>query len=67
MRYYPEYSAARARLENTNDLDVLLQTIDTLFGREKLKYGDGIEQVRAEALRQLEIEMRDREYEARNA
>ena len=40
-----------------------LRTIDDLFGREHLKFGDGPEEVKAEALRQLEIEWRDGENE----
>jgi hypothetical protein len=58
MKYLPGYAEARARAEK-GDLDILLQIIDSLYGRARLEYGDGIEAVRVEALRQLEIEYRE--------
>jgi hypothetical protein len=49
--HWPEYTASRQR--------VLVQShADDLFGRGELKYGDGPAEVKADALRQLEIEHR---------
>lgn len=56
--YYPGYVAARAAVE-AQGVDEDLRLIDNLFGRDRLRYGDGPEAVKAEALRQLEIEWRD--------
>ena len=63
--YYPGYSQAIAKMQ-TADLDELLAQIDALFGRDNLRYGATIEEVRAEAIRQTREEFTDRnspEYE----
>lgn len=57
-RYYPGYAAALAKVE-AQSLEDDLRLIDNLFGRGRLKYGDGPEAVKDEALRQVEIEWRD--------
>lgn len=56
-RYYPGYQEAQMKVRKQT-LDEDLDTIDSLFGRENLEYGDSPETVKAEALRQLEIEFR---------
>ena len=56
-RHWDGYAAAQAKMENA-PVEEMLQLIDDLFGRDNLKFGDGYEQIRAEALRQLEIEWR---------
>lgn len=63
-KHWPGYADAVAKVkEQTLEQD--LQTIDDLFGRDRLRYGDGPEHVKLEALRQVEIEWRsDRNYEA---
>lgn len=63
--YYSGYSEARQQIA-CMDLDELLAYLDTLYGRENLKYGDGVEAVRTEALEQCRREFTDtssREYE----
>lgn len=64
--HYEGYYQARQGILNEQDLDELLYQIDQLYGRDNLKYGDGIEQVRAEALRQVELEWRKPEREWRH-
>ncbi len=49
------YDKARQSAEVAT-LEELLATIDTLYGRGKLKYGDDIEAVRREALIQIKLE-----------
>lgn len=56
--YYPGYYEARENVQ-TMDLDSLLSLIDALYGRDNLKYGDTVEDVRAEALHQLDREFTD--------
>lgn len=60
-RFFPGYSEARERAERM-DLAALLQIIDSLYGRDALRYDDGVEEVRAEALRQLEREWTNPEW-----
>lgn len=59
--YYPGYNEARARVKKQSraeDLDL----IDMLFGRDNLIGSNWTDDdVKAEALRQMEIEWRDRE------
>lgn len=59
--YLPGYAAAMAKVE-AQSLEDNLRLIDDLFGRDMLRYGDGSDAVKREALRQLEIEFRDRDY-----
>ena len=54
-QYHEGYSEARENVERM-ELPALLSYIDALFGRDNLSYGDGVDQVRAEALRQCERE-----------
>ena len=61
--HYEGYSAARAMV-SAQSLDADLRTIDSLFGREGLRYGATPEDVKAEALRQLEIEWRSERNQA---
>jgi hypothetical protein len=37
----------------------LLDVIDSLFGRKHLKFGDGLEEIRAEAIRQSYADFED--------
>lgn len=62
-KHWPEYPAARERVQNQT-LEEDLRTIDSLYGRERLQYGATPEEVKAEALRQLEIEFRSERNEA---
>ena len=57
-RFYPGYSEALAKVQRM-DLPELLSLIDSLYGRDGLRYGDDVDAVRAEALRQLEQEWTD--------
>ena len=52
------YSEARSKVLQ-QDLEADLKLLDDLFGREKLSYGATPDEVKQEALRQLEIEWRD--------
>lgn len=61
-KHWPEYPAAREKVQDQS-LEDDLRLIDDLFGRDNLKYGDGPEEVKAEALRQLEIEFRSERNE----
>lgn len=58
-RYFPGYADAKQRVQ-AQSLEDDLTLIDDLLGRDNLNYGDGPAEVKAEALRQLEIEYRDR-------
>ena len=62
-KHWPEYPAARERVQ-AQPLEADLALIDNLFGREKLAYGATPADVKAEALRQLEIEFRSERNEA---
>lgn len=61
-KHWPEYPAAREKVQNQS-LEDDLRLIDDLFGRDKLRYGATPEEVKAEALRQLEIEFRSERNE----
>jgi hypothetical protein len=61
-KHHPGYAEARARVQ-AQTLDEDLRLIDALFGRDGLRYGDGPEAVKAEALRQLEIDFRSERNE----
>jgi hypothetical protein len=66
--YYPGYSEAKASVA-TMSLEQLLNLIDDLYGRDNLKFGDTVEDVRAEAYRQIEREFTDtssKEYKDRD-
>lgn len=56
-RHWPGYAEAKQRVQQQSLQDDL-KLLDDLFGRDNLKYGDGPEAVKAEALRQLEVEFR---------
>lgn len=56
-KHYPGYAEARERVKKQT-LEQDLETIDSLYGREHLNYGDTPEDVKAEVLRQLEISFR---------
>lgn len=62
-KHLPGYSEARERVRGQS-LDADLRLIDDLFGRINLRYGDTPDAVKAEALRQLEIEFRNERNEA---
>ncbi len=55
--HFPGYGEARSRVERQSMLDDVA-LIDDLFGRGNLAYGATPGDVKAEALRQLEIEWR---------
>lgn len=61
-RYFPGYAEACERVLN-GDLAHCLGVIDSLFGRDTLNYGDELAEVRSEALRQLEREFTNPEWE----
>lgn len=56
------YGEARRKVEEQS-LEDDLGLIDSLFGRDNLSYGDGPAEVKAEALRQLEVEWRSERNE----
>jgi hypothetical protein len=56
-RHYPGYTEAINQVRQQS-LQADLSLIDNLFGRENLTYGATDVEVKAEALRQLEIEWR---------
>lgn len=56
-KHHPGYAEAREKIQSQT-LEQDLETIDSLFGRDNLKYGATPEDVKAEALRQVEIEFR---------
>ena len=63
--YYPGYAEAMEKVRQM-DRDQLLRQIDSLYGRDNLKFGDGIDEIREEALRQTREEFTDKhsdEYE----
>jgi hypothetical protein len=62
-KHYDGYSEARERVQRQS-LTQDLETIDSLYGRDQLKYGASPEDVKAEALRQLEIEWRSERNES---
>ena len=51
IKYFPGANDAVARVERMN-LAQLLEQIDRLYGRTFLSYGDDVEAVREEAIRQ---------------
>jgi hypothetical protein len=61
-KHWPEYPEARARVQ-AQSLEDDLKTIDGLFGRDNLRYGASPEDVKAEALRQLELGFRSERNE----
>jgi len=58
-KHFKGYYEARQKVLNQS-LDENLQLIDDLFGRDNLKYSAMEKEVKDEALRQLEIEWRDK-------
>ena len=57
-KHYDGYQAARQKtLDQSLEADLAL--IDALYGRDELSYGATPEEVKQEALRQLEIDWRD--------
>lgn len=61
-KHHPGYAEAMERVRGQT-LDEDLRLIDALFGRDGLRYGDGPEAVKAECLRQLEIDFRSERNE----
>lgn len=61
-KHHPGYAEARAAVQ-AQSLEDDLALIDNLFGRDNLRYGDGPEEVKAEALRQVEREYRSERNE----
>ena len=59
-RYYPEYAQALEAARKMS-LEQLLKNIDALYGRDNLKYGASVEDVREELFRQLEKDFRVRD------
>lgn len=55
--HHPEFREARLRVE-AQTMEQDLDTIDSLLGRDELAFGATPAEVKAEALRQLEIEYR---------
>jgi hypothetical protein len=55
--HYRGYAKARAKVQ-LQTLTQDLETIDTLYGRDALRYGATPEEVKAEALRQIEMDFR---------
>jgi hypothetical protein len=63
--YYPGYSEARENVAKMSEPE-LLRLLDDLFGRDNMPDGATLEEIRAEAFRQLREEWMDRsspEYE----
>jgi hypothetical protein len=61
--HYSGYMEACGKVR-AQSLEDDLNTIDLLYGRERLGYGATPEEVKSEALRQLEIEYRSERNEA---
>jgi len=61
-KHHPGYAEAREAVRKQS-LEEDLALIDSLFGRDGLRYGDGPEEVKAEALRQVEREFRSERNE----
>ena len=61
-KHWPGYAEAREQVQRQT-LEQDLQTIDALYGRDGLRYGATPEDVKAEALRQLEIDFRSERNE----
>ena len=57
-KHFPGYSDVRRKAQDQSYEDDL-HTLDALFGRDNLKFGDGPKEVKAEVMRQVEIEWRD--------
>ena len=55
MAYYPGLNDARETIRKQS-LQEDLRTLDSLFGRDNLRYGATPEEVKEEALRQLQKE-----------
>lgn len=55
MAYYEGYSEARENVRKQS-LQEDLRTLDSLYGRENLRYGATPEDVKEEAMRQLQKE-----------
>lgn len=58
LRYHPGYLEAIERVKKQT-LEQDLKVLDDLYGRDNLRYGMTPEEVKEEALRQLELEFRD--------
>lgn len=56
-QHFPGYLEARQRMLDA-DLNELLETIDALYGRERIEDVTNVNEVRAEALRQVERDWR---------
>lgn len=56
--YHDGYSEARRRVDTMTEAECL-GTLDALYGRDNLKYGDGIEELRAEVRSQLQREFKN--------
>lgn len=64
--YHPGLNDARAAVERMTDAELLSQ-IDSLYGRETLRFGDGHAELLAEALRQTQLEFRNNSPGGREA
>jgi hypothetical protein len=56
-KHHQGYGEAVARIRSQTAVEDLY-VLDCLYGREALKFGDGPAEIKAEALRQTEIEWR---------
>lgn len=68
--YFNGYSDARAHVAEITTQEELLAVLDPLYGRDNLKFGATLEDIRDEAYRQLEREFTDKssaEYERRQS
>lgn len=61
-KHHEGYAEARAKIQSQT-LDADLHTLDTLYGRDKLRYGASPEEVKEEALRQVEMDWRSERNE----
>jgi hypothetical protein len=58
-RYYAGLNEALAPIDSMDEAGCL-HIIDSLFGRDRLKYGDGIDELREEVRRQIREDFTDR-------
>lgn len=65
-KHYDGYQEARQKTMDQS-LEADLSLIDALYGRDELDYGATPEEVKQEALRQLEIEWREKVNEEATA
>ena len=65
-RYYPGLNEALAKIDNATEQECV-RHLDDLYGRNNLRYGATLEEVREEARRQIREDFTDRSDPERDA